>query len=66
VPRDRLASITVSVLSVAGGASTAWMREVARTIAEAVPDGTYRDLEGQTHAVEPDVLGPVLVEFFGR
>jgi len=65
VPRDRLASITVPVLSVAGGASRAWMREVARTIAEAVPDGTYRGLEGQTHAVEPDILGPVLVEFFG-
>ena len=42
VPRDRLASIAVPVLSVAGGASTAW-----------------------THAVESDVLGPVLVEFFG-
>lgn len=64
VPRERLASITVPVLSVAGGASPAWMREAARAVAEAVPDGTYRSLEGQTHMVEPGVLGPVLAEFF--
>ncbi|MGI5378378.1 alpha/beta fold hydrolase [Streptomyces sp. CA-251387] len=65
VPRERLASITVPALAVAGGASPAWMREAARAIAEAVPEGTYRSLEGQTHMVEPGVLGPVLVEFFG-
>ncbi|MFE7272257.1 alpha/beta fold hydrolase [Streptomyces sp. NPDC057623] len=64
VPRRRLASITVPVLSVAGGASPAWMREAARAVAEAVPEGTYRSLEGQTHMVEPGVLGPVLAEFF--
>ncbi|KUO04872.1 alpha/beta fold hydrolase [Streptomyces caeruleatus] len=65
VPRERLASIGVPVLSVAGGASPAWMREAARAVAEAVPEGTYRCLEGQTHMVEPEVLGPVLAEFFG-
>ncbi len=66
VPRARLASITVPVLAVAGDASPAWMREAARTVAETVPNGTYRILEGQSHAVEPDVLAPVLAEFFGR
>lgn len=65
VPRERLASIGVPVLSVAGGASPAWMREAARAVAEAAPEGTYRSLEGQTHMVEPEVLGPVLAEFFG-
>lgn len=65
VPRERLASIGVPVLSVAGGASPAWMREAARAVAEAVPEGTYRSLAGQTHMVEPEVLGPVLAEFFG-
>jgi pimeloyl-ACP methyl ester carboxylesterase len=64
VPRGRLASITVPVLVVAGGASPAWMREAARTVAEAVPDGTYRTLDGQTHAVDPDALGPLLTDFF--
>ena len=66
VPRELLASIRVPVLSIAGDASPAWMREAARAIAESVPRGTYRTLEGQTHMVEPDVLAPVLAEFFTR
>ncbi|WP_405589344.1 alpha/beta fold hydrolase [Streptomyces sp. NBC_01092] len=65
VPLDRLASITAPVLAVAGSASPAWMREATRTVAQSVPEGTYRSLEGQTHMVDPDVLGPVLAEFFG-
>ncbi len=64
VPRELLSSIRVPVLSIAGDASPAWMREAARAIAESVPRGTYRTLEGQTHMVEPDVLAPVLAEFF--
>lgn len=63
LPRERLAAISVPVLSVAGGASPEWMREVARAVAEAVPRGSHRVLEGQTHMVEPEVLGPVLEEF---
>ncbi|WP_030866370.1 alpha/beta fold hydrolase [Streptomyces sp. NRRL S-37] len=66
VPRELLASVGVPVLSIAGDASPAWMREAARAIAESVPRGTYRTLEGQTHMVEPDVLAPVLAEFFTR
>ncbi|MDT9697345.1 alpha/beta fold hydrolase [Streptomyces sp. P17] len=65
VPRERLASIEVPLLAVAGGASPAWMREAAQAIAEAAPRGTYRSLPGQTHMVEPQVLGPVLAGFFG-
>jgi hypothetical protein len=40
------------------------MREANRAVAEAAPGGDFRVLEGQTHMVEPDVLGPVLTEFF--
>ncbi|WP_155058247.1 alpha/beta fold hydrolase [Streptomyces blattellae] len=66
VPRDRLASITVPVLAVAGGASPAWLREATRAVAETVPQGTYRSLEGQTHLVDPQVLAPVLAEFYAQ
>ncbi|MFD3498306.1 alpha/beta fold hydrolase [Streptomyces sp. NPDC058676] len=66
VPRDLLASITVPVLAVAGGASPAWMREAAQEVAEAAPEGTYRALEGQTHMVDPNALAPVLAEFFAQ
>lgn len=64
VPRDRLASIPVPVLAVAGDASPDWMREATRAVAEAVPQGSYRSLAGQTHMVEPNALAPVLAEFF--
>ncbi|MFI8295440.1 alpha/beta fold hydrolase [Streptomyces nigra] len=64
VPEARLASITAPVLSLAGGASPEWMREAARIVADTAPRGTYRVLERQSHMVEPDVLTPVLAEFF--
>ncbi|MFF7358404.1 alpha/beta fold hydrolase [Streptomyces filipinensis] len=63
LPRDRLAAISVPVLAVAGGASPEWMREASREVSRVVPEGTYRELAGQTHMVEPDVLGPVLAGF---
>jgi pimeloyl-ACP methyl ester carboxylesterase len=64
VPRERLAALSVPVLAVAGAESPAWAREAVRAVAEAAPQGTYRVLEGQTHMVDPQVLGPVLAEFF--
>lgn len=64
LPRGRLAAITVPVLAVAGDASPDWMREATRAVAEAVPNGSYRSLEGQTHMVDPNALAPVLAEFF--
>ncbi|MFE0535044.1 alpha/beta fold hydrolase [Streptomyces nigra] len=66
VPQARLASITAPVLSLAGGASPGWMREAARIVADTTPRGTCRVLERQSHMVEPEVLAPVLAEFFGE
>ncbi|MCX5267869.1 alpha/beta fold hydrolase [Streptomyces sp. NBC_00199] len=63
-PRERLASVGVPVLALAGGASPDWLREAVRTVADAVPRGTYRTLEGQSHMVDPNVLAPVLADFF--
>jgi hypothetical protein len=40
------------------------MGEAARAVADAVPQGTYRLLEDQTHRVDPHALAPVLAEFF--
>ncbi|CAL9590171.1 alpha/beta fold hydrolase [Streptomyces griseomycini] len=66
VPRELLSSIRVPVLAIAGDGSPAWMREAARAVADAVPRGAYRVLEGQTHMADPEVLAPVLAEFFAR
>ena len=64
IPQNRLAAVPVPVLALAGGASPAWMREAARAVADAAPRGTYRALEDQTHMVDPNVLAPVLTDFF--
>ena len=64
MPVERLAAVTVPTVVLAGGASPPWMREVARRIADALPDGSYRALEGQTHDVAPEALAPELEEHF--
>ncbi|MEV6025045.1 alpha/beta fold hydrolase [Streptomyces sp. NPDC052036] len=65
VPRERLATVTVPVLAVAGGASPEWLRRAAEAVARVAPRGTYRTLKDQDHMVEPQVLAPVLAAFFG-
>ncbi|NEY33179.1 alpha/beta fold hydrolase [Streptomyces sp. PRKS01-65] len=62
-PLSLLGRISVPVLALAGEAGPGWSREAARTVAGAVPDGSYRSLERQTHLAEPGVLAPVLAEF---
>jgi hypothetical protein len=47
----------------AGEASFPWMSETARALAEALPDGEVRILEGQTHDVAPDAMASVLAGF---
>ena len=64
VPAEQLASITVPTLLIDGGASPAFMQNATQAVAHALPNAQYRTLEGQTHDVAPEVLAPVLVEFF--
>ena len=65
LPTERTAAVEVPTLALAGGESFPFMREAARKLAEAMPDARARLLEGQTHAVAPEALAPVLGEFFG-
>jgi pimeloyl-ACP methyl ester carboxylesterase len=55
--------VTVPVLVADGGDSPPWMRNGARALADALPHGTYRTLEGQTHQVAPQALAPAVTEF---
>jgi pimeloyl-ACP methyl ester carboxylesterase len=64
IPVDRAAEVKVPTLVVAGGADMPWMRDTATALAESMPDGRTRFLEGQGHDVDPTVLAPVLKEFF--
>ena len=64
IPADLVGAVTVPALVLVGGASPAWMIDVGRRIADAMPKGRHVILEGQEHVVVPEVLAPVLVEFF--
>ena len=63
LPAERLAAVATPTIVLAGGASPAWMREVARQVAGALPHGRHRSLDGQTHDVAAEALAPVLEEF---
>jgi pimeloyl-ACP methyl ester carboxylesterase len=64
VPVERAAAVKVPTLVLAGGADMPWMRDTAAALAEALPDGEVRILEGQGHDVDPTVLAGALKEFF--
>jgi alpha-beta hydrolase superfamily lysophospholipase len=63
-PTGRAAAVKAPTLVIDGGASPAWMRNTARTVADTIPGARYQTLEGQEHNVDQAVLAPVLKEFF--
>jgi hypothetical protein len=64
LPAELAASVAASTLVMAGGESPPFMRETAQALAEVLPEGQSRILEGQEHNVSPEALAPVLEEFF--
>jgi pimeloyl-ACP methyl ester carboxylesterase len=64
LPTERAASVKVPTIVIVGGHDFPWMRETAQALADALPDGRTRTLEGQGHNVDPAVLAPALKEFF--
>ena len=64
IPVDLVGRVTPPTLVLYGGASPAWMIDIGRQIADALPNGRHRVLEGQEHVVAPELLAPVLAEFF--
>jgi pimeloyl-ACP methyl ester carboxylesterase len=64
LPTDRWDKVTRPVLVLDGGASDPWMHHAADALAKVLPNASRQTLEGQTHAVDPKVLAPVIIEFF--
>jgi pimeloyl-ACP methyl ester carboxylesterase len=65
VPTKRAAGVTMPALVMDGGATPyPFMHTTAVALAQAIPRGQHRTLEGQTHEVAAEVLAPVLIEFF--
>lgn len=65
LPTTKVGSIKTATLVVYGGASPATMGNAAKALADALPNGHVRTLEGQSHDIVPTALAPVLLEFFG-
>jgi pimeloyl-ACP methyl ester carboxylesterase len=64
VPTDRAARVTMPALVMDGSESFPFMHTTAMALADAMPKGQHRTLEGQTHEVAAEAIAPVLVEFF--
>ena len=64
VPFDLVGRVTPPTFVLCSGASPAWMIDVTRQIADALPNGRHRVLEDQEHVVPHELLAPVLGEFF--
>ena len=65
-PLRQWASVSTPTLIMDGGASYPFMHASADAIAAVLPNAERRTLPGQGHGAAPDVLAPVLVEFFLR
>lgn len=61
---ENMHAVHAATLVVEGSASPPWMREALRTLVRAIPGARLHTLEGQTHAVDPKLLAPVIAEFF--
>ncbi len=64
-PRDRLATIAVPTLAVAGGATFESLRAATHAVAEAIPQARYVELEGEDHGIlqRPAALASLIVDF---
>ncbi|MET7787095.1 alpha/beta fold hydrolase [Streptomyces sp. 900116325] len=66
VPAERLGSVTARTMVLTGGFSPTPMRTLTRVLADAIPRARHRTLTGQTHDLAPQVVAPVLAEFFSK
>ncbi len=63
-PPGQWAAVTIPTLVMDGGDSPVWMHNAAQAVADVLPNARRITLEGQTHAIDPGILVPVLVKFF--
>jgi len=54
----------IPTLAIDGAESPPVLRNAVAAVVELLPNATRRTLDGQGHGAPPDVLAPVLTEFF--
>ncbi len=65
VPASELARITAPVLILGGKNSPGWFQRSVAEQAAATPGAQLRMLDGFDHNAPPEVIAPILVDFFG-
>jgi pimeloyl-ACP methyl ester carboxylesterase len=65
LPAEWRDAVSVPTLVMDGGNSPGWAHSACRALVGLLPDVTYRTLEGQDHAADPEAIAPVLAEFLG-
>ena len=60
------ADVTIPTLVMDGGDSPVWMHNAAQAVAGILPNARRLTLEGQTHAVDPNLLASALMQFFAE
>jgi pimeloyl-ACP methyl ester carboxylesterase len=63
LPTDRWTSVTMPTLVIVGGNSEPFFHDGAASLVDMLPNARVHVLEGQDHAVQPQVLAPVVIEF---
>ncbi|RPI28365.1 MAG: alpha/beta hydrolase [Chloroflexota bacterium] len=64
LPKGLPASVRIPTLVISGEENPEVLRQAAQSLAGALPEGRYHILNGQSHDIDPDVLGPVVRDFF--
>jgi pimeloyl-ACP methyl ester carboxylesterase len=64
LPSGRWAAVTLPTLVICGGTSEQFIQRGAQALVQELPNAQFRILEGQGHAVSPEVIASLLVEFF--
>jgi pimeloyl-ACP methyl ester carboxylesterase len=66
LPRDLIGSIVIPTLVISGEVSSPFMRDAARAVADALPNGRLSTLAGQSHDIDPQATAAVLAEFLAN
>jgi len=66
IPTALVVRISSPALVISGDAGLPFMQVTARSLSRIIPHAELRILPGQTHDVDPQVLAPVLQEFFEK
>jgi len=64
--QNQAANLPMPVMMLAGSKSFKTAPDIMTSFTRAIPQAETRLLEGQSHTVEPDVISPILQEFFLR